>query len=348
MSQPAFPGRLNREDPDLSDRHREVFGALVELHERTARPVSSEALARRQGIPLSPASIRSALAELEDLGLLERLHASGARVPSAPGYEYFVRTMLTPAVLPGPLLAEVARTLGASARDVEQLLNEASRLLSSLTHQLGLALAATLEGESLLGLDLVPLSERRALMALGLGGGAARSLVLELESDLEPRELEEVAQVLRERLVGQPLAEVRRRLAGDAALVRDSAVRIVTRAASDSWSRPVSTPLFAAGVVHIAEQPEFADSGHLAPILRAVEVGSPLDRLMVNGVEGQVVVRVGLDEDQALAGCSLVSYPLPGSVRGAVGILGPLRMNYSFALAVVESVGSRVYELLQS
>ena len=348
MSEPAFPGRLSREDPDLNERQRAVFAVLVALHGGSARPVSSEAIAREAGIRLSPASIRSALAELEGLGLLERAHASGARVPSAHGYAYYVRAMLRPTALPESLLDEVQRTLGRSARDVDELLGEASRLLSTLTHQLGLAVASSLDDQPLRGLDVAALAERRALLILALGAGASQSLVLELETALDPRELEEVAAVLRERLVGLALHEVRRRLAEDPALVRDSAVRIVARAAAESWSHAVSTPLFSAGAMHIAEQPEFAGGARIAPLLRAVESGSPLDRLMIGGVEGLVGVRIGLDEDRALAGCSLVSYPLPGSVRGAVAVLGPLRMNYPFAWAVVETVGAHVADLLQS
>jgi transcriptional regulator of heat shock response len=81
-------------------------------------------------------------------------------------------------------------------------------------------------------------------------------------------------------------------------------------------------------------------------VLRAVESRTPLDRLMARSVEGQVAVRVGVDEDRALAGCSLVSYALPGSVRGAVGVLGPLGMDYAHSLAVVDRVGSRLADLL--
>ncbi|HVP15645.1 MAG TPA: HrcA family transcriptional regulator, partial [Terriglobales bacterium] len=160
------------------------------------------------------------------------------------------------------------------------------------------------------------------------------------------RELEEVARVLGERLVGRPLAEVRERLASDEDLARHSAVRVIVDAAMAGWGQPVSTPIFAAGAVHMAEHPEFADSVRLGSVLRAVEAGAPLDRLMVTSVEGQVAVRVGVDEDRALAGCSLVSYALPGSLRGAVGVLGPLRMDYALALAAVEAVGSRLAALI--
>jgi len=81
---------------------------------------------------------------------------------------------------------------------------------------------------------------------------------------------------------------------------------------------------------------------------RSVETGAPLGRLLFGNVEGTASVRVGLDEDRALAGCSLVSYVLPGAVPGAVGLLGPLRMDYARALTVVDFVGTRVSELLQS
>jgi heat-inducible transcriptional repressor len=345
MSQPAFPGGLSHSDPDLSDRQREVFRALLGVHARTAQPVGSEALSAAAGAG-SPASVRVVLAELEELGLLERAHCSSGRVPTARGWAFHVRAQLVPVALPPAVLREVDQVLSRSTHDVERLLNEASRLLSSLTRQLGLALAASLDDTPLRDVDLAALGERRTLMVLDLGATAARTLVLELESPLDPDQLPEVRAVLRERLVGRTLEQVRERLATDATLARHSAARIVARAAAAGWSEPVRTPLFATGAMWFAELPEFASSARLAPVLRSVESGSPLDRLMVASVEGQTAVRVGVDEAPALARMSLVSFALPGSVRGAVGVLGPLRMDYAYTLAVVDAVGARLAELL--
>jgi heat-inducible transcriptional repressor len=348
MSRPAFPGQLNREDPDLTDRQRHVLAALIALHGRSARPVGSDALAREGSFGLSAASLRGALAELEGIGLVEQPHRAAGRVPSGHGYEYFVRTMVTPAALPEGLLDEVDRTLKDSRRDVERLLAEASRLLSSLTRQLGLALASSLEGERLTRLDLEPLDERRVLMVLNLGAGAVRTLLLELDSPLDASELREVAEVLRERLLGLTLLESRERLASDAALIRDSAVRLVVLAAGRSSAWPSATQLFSAGAIHISNQPEFASAARIGSILDAVERGVPLGRLMVSTAEGHAAVRVGLDEPEALTACSLVSYALPGEVCGAVGVLGPRRMDYAVTLAIVDAVGRRVADYLQS
>src|SRR5439155_23014941 len=329
MSHPAFPGAVSQQDPELTSRQREVFVALVTLHGASARPVGSEALAQHARIPLSPASIRSSLAELEELGLLARTHPSAGRVPSGSGYDFLVRHLLTPAPLPPELLSQVDETLRRSADDVQHLLGEASRLLSELTHQLGLALTAPVEHERLASLDLEPLDAQRALMILGLGGGAVRTLMLELDSPLERGELEDVAAVLRERLIGRDLTEVRERLAADPELVRRSAVRLVAHSAAARWAPLQPSARFSAGAGHIAEQPEFAGRPELGPLLRVVENGPPLDRLMIDGIEGHPAVRVGLDEDAALSSCSLVSFPLPGERRGAVGVLGPLRMDYA-------------------
>ncbi len=348
MSQPAIPGRLNVEDPALSERQRRVFASLLALHSDSARPVGSEALAAEGGIPLSAAGIRGELAELEALGLVERPHASAGRVPSPRGYEFYVRHFLTPRALPAPVLEEVDRTLRNAARDVERLLAEASRLVAQLTHQLGLAQAASLEGEFLRGLDLTPLDERRALLVLRLGGVALHTLGLELESPLDRAAMAEVEAVLRERLIGLPLSEVRDRLSHDPDLVRHSAVRMVARAAAERWTDPFSTPLFSAGAAYFAGHPEFSSALRLAPVLHAVESGTPIGRLLVESLEGQAAARVGLDEDRALAACSLVSYVLPGSVRGAVGVLGPLRMDYALAFAAVDAVGTRVAEWMPS
>src|SRR5262249_3717717 len=136
MSNPAFPGGVHREDPDLSPRQREVFAAVGELHGAHGHAVGAGTPAHLRRIGPPAASSRTELAGLESAGLVERSHASAGRVPSVRGYEYYVRTLLVPAVLSKDLVAQVNETLTSSARDVERLLHEASRLLSALTHQL--------------------------------------------------------------------------------------------------------------------------------------------------------------------------------------------------------------------
>ena len=347
MFQPAVPGHLSQSDPDLSPRLRSVFAALVSFHGRTARPVGSESLAREGAVPLSAASVRSALSDLENAGLVERAEVPG-RVPSRRGYEYFVRVLLEPEPLPADLQEEIRRRLNPAVSDVQELLAEASRVISALTRLMGIAHAGSLDAEPLAALDLEPLDEQRALLVLHLGAAAVRTLALELESPLSRSELAEVCGVLRERLVGRPLSEVRERLAMDPELARSSAARMVARAATRRWSDPAPAAWFSTGAVHMAQQPEFMERSRLSAVLSAVESRRSLGRWLAPGSEGQASVRVGLESAPPLEGCSLVSYALPGSVWGGIGVLGPRRMDYARVLAVVDAVGDRVADVLQS
>jgi heat-inducible transcriptional repressor len=344
----AVPGQRTPGDPDLTPRQRQIFNALLQMHEANARPVGSEALARHEEISVSAASIRAELAELETLGFLERPRSSSGRLPTARGYDYYIRNLVRPRALPAELAAEVRGTLERSARDVERLLHDASRVLSSLTHQLGLAQVTPLAHEILTGLELARFSERRVLLVLHVGEVGVRTLALELESDFDSDQLREVEAVLRERLLGKTLAEARDRLDWDPELVRKSAVRIVVAAAVQQWSDPVGTPLFRSGAQHMAEQPEFARATELGALLQALETGTRLERLLASGIEGQVAAHVGLRHERALAGCSLVAYSLTGPVAAAIGVLGPLRMNYALAFSVVEMVGDQVADLLSA
>ncbi len=345
MSSPAIPGRLAASDPDLSEHQQRVFAQLVSLYRHDARPVSSERLGRAaEGS--SAARLRGALSDLEALGLLERAHAAAGRVPSPAGWEFYVRVVLEPAALPAEVEDVVAERLAQSRHDVERVLQEASRLLAAFSRQLGLALAASLEDEPLASLEVEPLGERRVVLVLGLAGLRSRTLALELDTPLDRAALAEVTAVLRDALLGRTLADARNRLAHDPELARHSAVRIVARAAVASWGRAVDTPLLTAGVAHMAGQPEFADGTRLGPVLRALESGGPLERLMVGSVQGHAGVQVGVQPAGGLASLSLVSYALPGAVPGAVGVLGPMRMDYANTLALVDLVGTRVADLL--
>jgi heat-inducible transcriptional repressor len=344
MSHLAFPGRLSQDDPDLTERQLQVFLAVVHRYDHTARPVSSEALVASSAVRGSAPTVRAVLAELEAAGLLTRTHAASGRVPTAAGYAYFVRQALTPAPLPAELLREIDDRLARSTRAVEDLLHEAARVLSGLSLQLGLAVSRPLDDERLNALELAPLAPERALLVLTLGGGGVRTLKLELDSPLEPDTLAGVERVLRERLTGLHLREVRDRLLADPELVRDTVVHAVAAAFALAWGAASddSTTLFAAGAGRIAAWPEFSAPGQLGSLLQVLEDGPPLDRLLVDGAEGIAEVRLALEESEALVHCSLVRFPLPGPHRMAIGVLGPLRMDYARALAVVDAVGSRL------
>ena len=339
----APPARLQ----DLTPRQRQVLEALVRQYLRTAHPVSSERLAPECAGSWSPATLRHAMLDLDSLGLLEQPHPSAGRVPSDRGYRLFVNALREPQPLSDEESRAVEAVLADSVRDVEHLLGQASRLLAERSEQLGFAVAPRLEEGQLAGLDLVSVGERRLLLVLTVRSGVVRSTVLQLTSPLSRSELERVARILRERLLGQSLADVRRRLAEDGRLVHDSAVALVAGAAAEVLGRTSPPEVYVGGTARVARLPEFREAERLRPILELVDGTEPWCALVGHAARPGLTITIGRENNRPeLAHLSFVSFQLDGPVRASVGLLGPTRMDYGRAMALVEFVGRRLSAML--
>jgi len=339
----ARPTRLaSRHISDLTPRQRQVLELLVRQFLATARPVASQALAVEGGFAWAPATLRQAMNELEDLGLLEQPHAAAGRVPTDRGYRLFVDALEAPLLLSSDERETIDRVLDASARDVEQILTQVSRVLAELSAQVGFALAPALDDAELSGLELVPLAARRALLVLALGDGPVRPVTVELESPLGRDELARVASLLRERLLGHTLREVRRRLAGDEALVRDGAVALVAAAVQTAIAFAGRPGVFVGGTVHVARHPEFREAQSLRTVLDLIDRSEPW-RDLVHGELPGLAVTIGREHGRPeWAHLSLVSFRLPGPGDASIGLLGPRRMDYARAMGLVDYIGRRL------
>src|SRR5689334_4240368 len=246
---PATPPRPRRL-ADLTPRQRQVLELLVGRYLAQARPVASQALAAHGGHAWAPATLRQTMLELEDLGLLEQPHAAAGRVPSDRGYRLFVDGLDAPVPLGADERAAVDEALTRSARDVEKLLAQASRLLAELAQELAFAVRPTLEDGVLSGCELVRVSERRVLLVLAIDDGLVRSATLELAQAVSHADLARVARLLRERLLGVPVAEVRKRLQHDDALVNDAAAALVAQACLEALAGAARPDVYAFGSNH--------------------------------------------------------------------------------------------------
>jgi heat-inducible transcriptional repressor len=340
----AAPRRL----AELTPRQRHVLELLVRQFLSTARPVGSQAIAVEGGFAWAPATLRQAMNELEELGLLEQPHAAAGRVPTDRGWRLFVDDLAAPAPLAPDEVEAIEAVLARSARDVEELLSQASRLLADLSTQVGFAVAPDPEEAEVAGLELVHLGERRVLLVLSVRGGTVRTMQLELVSPLSRRELERVARLLGERLVGRTLAEVRRRLAHDEALVRDGAVALVAEAVIEAMAQARKPPgVFVGGTAHVARHPEFREAASLRPLLVLFDRGEPWRELVAGDDEAGLSVTIGREHGRPeWAHLSLVRFRIPGPGEASIGLLGPRRMDYDRAMGLVDFVGRRLSSLL--
>ena len=337
----------------LSPRERTVLRLVVEHYVRTASPVGSKTLAGTEALPLSPASVRSTLAALERAGFLGHPHTSAGRIPTPAGYRLFVDELMTPTGLDAAERRLIRDGLDQLSGDPETLGRETSRLLGRLSHLLGVVLSPKLARGTLERIDLVPLSSTRVMLVLAVKGGLVRTIIAETDAALPDRGLDRVVSRLNERLAGLPLEEVRRtaaeRVADLDAEDSTGAVRLVLREAPQLFAEEGRRAVLG-GATRLAAQPEFQAPEEMRALLDLIEH----DQVVVHLLESanarepagdeRAVVLIGQelsegDESSDLASYSVVTAPYEREgTRGAVGVIGPVRMDYARASALVEHV----------
>ena len=342
----------------LSDRQRRILEALILAFIEDGEPVSSLWLAGRGALGLSSASVRSTMAQLEALGYIHQPHTSAGRVPTDQGYRLYVNHLLAerrPA-RPAPEVEARLRRAGT----VEDVLQDASRELSRLSHHVGFVLAAAGEAAAFQHIDFVPLDARRVLVVVIATGGHISHKVVEVDEAMRPVDLQHAANYLNAEFSGRPLDEVREAiLAGlheertlyDALLAR--ALRLARSGFEDLGSGDLlfvqgASSLLDSGTLGLEERPTI---GTLRALFKMIEEKHRLVRLLTEYIEGPgLTVVIGSEHHVPdLQPFSLVASTYSDGRRtGTVGIIGPTRMRYSRAIAAVDSLSRTVSRVLGS
>jgi heat-inducible transcriptional repressor len=338
----------------LSERERRVLEAVIETYIATAEPAGSLTVARRSSLGMSPASIRNTMGELEEKGFLYHPHTSAGRIPTDRAYRVYVDAMVRR--LPPDQQTcdhlEIELSAGLSSDD---LVARAAQVLGILTQELGIGVAPAFEEIVLERVDLVPVSSDRLLLVLNLESGAVRSIFIRLRGALPPRDIDEVARVLNERLGGLQLREIRATFvdrlrdagaAGDAGELLD----IILAEGDGLFELPDTRDTVMLGsAAALIDQPEFASTEQMRTLLTLTDRGGLLrDALAERKRDGVSITIGGEHQEPGLAGFTLVTstYRRGGAV-GVIGVLGPTRMPYDKIVGLVEHTGRLIEGLIQ-
>jgi len=333
----------------LGAREREILKSVIRAHIVTGTPVGSKALSLGTGMDLSPATIRTVMAELEERGLLVQPHTSAGRVPTDTAYRLYVdHWMGAQRVVPAQAQAidEALRT----RRDVAELLEEASRQLSRLSHHVGVVLAPELRRIVIEHLEFVRLDRNRVVAVLVDRTGVVHNRIVEETDVSDQEELDRVGRWLTDQFAGHTLQQMRedllRRVSEDRAAY-DLARKAVEPAAGDAEGE-----LFVEGMANLLDEPAFADLDRMRAILKTLEEKTRLVELLGRVLDGEgVQVVIGSENPlPGLSDCSLVTstYGAGDRVLGTVGVVGPTRMEYARTVALVDHLAKVLTRLLSS
>jgi heat-inducible transcriptional repressor len=340
---------------ELSERSREIFREIVDAYVETGEPVGSRTLSRRLSVELSPATIRNVMADLEDAGLLYAPHTSAGRVPTDEGLKMFVNGLLELGTLKDEEREQIDGQARASGKSVENMLEEALSTLAGLSRCAGLVLAPKTQ-LGLKHIEFVPLGPGRALVVLVTEDGLVENRVLELPREVTPSALVEAGNYLNSRMVGHTLDETRDYILTEIESKKsqlDALTGKVVSAGLATWAGGnKSGQLIVRGQSHLLEDVTVSsDLDRIRNLFAALETREQLLRLLdlTNHAEG-VQIFIGAENDLfSVSGCSLIVAPYSNSadrIVGAIGVIGPTRMNYARIIPLVDYTAKVIGRLI--
>jgi heat-inducible transcriptional repressor len=330
----------------IDSRSREILQQTVHLFIDTGEPVGSRTLSKLNSQGLSPATIRNIMSDLEALGFLYQPHASAGRVPTDRGYRFYVGTLAGREALRAVDERLIREQIRPTEGGLPELVRRTSRLLSDMTGMVGFATGPDVGYSILRHVDFVRLAPRRILVMLVSSAGQVIHRIAEIPEDLGGEELAQCARYLEEQFSGFTLLEAREILLlrmDEIELVVNRLVKNALTIAEAALSERPEAEVHVEGTSRMLGEPEFVrnveraqqlfatleERHRLVSILNACLEGSDLQ--IVIGSEAQV---------PDLEGISLIGarYRDGGKDLGAIGIMGPTRMEYARHISVVDSI----------
>ena len=342
----------------LSSRAAQILVALVAEFIDTAEPVGSARLAKICRINVSSATIRNILAELEEHGYLQQPHTSAGRIPTDRGYRFYVDQLLaSPRSVRGgaAVEAQLRRDAGTPAL-AEDVLAAVSQVLSRASRLVAFALPQITDG-ILNEIEFVPLTRTKVLVVVVSDGGQVSRKAIDVGEEIESHELRQAANYINTQFSGMPIEHIRlavmERLRHERTLADELGARALKLARSGLEELPKKSALFVDGASSLLDEAG-EDSGisiaTLSALLRMVEEKERLVLLLSEYIDGPGLTIVIGQEHRTpdLRPFSIIAATYAdGSRRGTVGVIGPMRMQYSRTIAVVDGVAKAVSRVLR-
>ncbi|MFB3924338.1 MAG: heat-inducible transcriptional repressor HrcA [Terriglobia bacterium] len=342
----------------LEKRQGKILAAIVRLFVASGAPVGSKLVAEYLHEPLSSATIRNVMAELEDGGFLFQPHISAGRVPTDKAYRHYVDCMVETTNLGLETTRYIDQSLAEQTEVPEQLMVKTSRVLSEVSHNVGVVLGPRLEEKLLEHIKFVRLPERRVLAVIVSKPDLIENKVIQLDDDYSQEELDRATDFLNSEFRGWSLRTIRLEIFKRLEAMKTVYDRMVSTIASlfelGALGGEEPGPLFVDGTARILGQPGFEDAGALGELLRAFEEKAKLVKILTACLESTrsgVQIVIGHENPASeMQRCAVIVAPYRYRERvvGALGVVGPTRMEYDRAITTVDYIAHLCSKLLSA
>ncbi len=337
----------------LDERSKRVLYAVIQCYINTPGPVGSRVVTKKYQFGLSPATIRNIMSDLEEMGYLSQPHTSAGRVPTDTGYRFYVDFLKNEKQPENTALAaELNRKFELIKKDINSFLDDASKMLSELSHYIGITMSPNTSVTKLSKIELIKYRESQVAVILFTDEGIIRNKIITVDPDLSQKELNRIAEYINSRFKGQSLDEIKRLILKE--MTRESVLcdNLISESIKICRNAFSASPgnVYISGLSEVLRLPDFFDINRIRELLRALEDKHIIVKLLddIADSEGTQVI-IGsenlLDEMKQF---SLVAATYKEGNRpiGTVAIIGPKRMNYVEAISIVNSTAQFITKLL--
>lgn len=341
-------------EPVLQDRDRDVLRAVVDSYIQTGEPVGSRTISREHPETRSAATIRNVMSDLEEAGFLTQPHPSAGRLPTDRGLRFYVEELLDPHPMQTEERDRMTRLLGGHKGTVDSLLEQASHVLAEMSTHVGMVLVPDFSLRVFEKIDFVAIGPRRLVAVFVSRPGLVDHRVLEVEEDYPQDELDRVGRYLTDSFRGLSLRQIRARLLdmmSEDKSQYDKLMREALELSARSFA-PEGAPseLIVEGATNLLDGRVVDNVETMKRLFQAFEEKSRLVGLLNKCLDHKgYKLFIGSEAGTpGMEGCALVASPYSDGTRplGSVGILGPSRMEYAKAIALVETLSRVISELL--
>jgi heat-inducible transcriptional repressor len=346
-----------RSEPNLEKRRRDVLSAVVRHYIASGLPVGSKTVASETLESLSPATIRSVMSQLEDEGFLEQPHTSAGRIPTDKAYRFYVDRLMQMARLTPALAKFIDESLSGDEVANEDLMARASHVLAEVSSNVGLVLGPALEEKLLEFIKFIKLPDHRVLVVIVSRPNLVENKVLRLDEEISQEDLDRSAAYLNAEFRGWSLRTIRLEIfkkIEEAKELFDHLLQSVGRLLMEgALGHDELGPLFVEGTSRILEQPEFEDVRIIRQLLLAFEEKAKMVKILgscLQSLNTGVQIVIGSENPaNEMQHCALVMAPLRYGSRivGALGVVGPTRMEYDRAVTTVDYIAHLCNRLLR-
>ena len=325
----------------LDERKKKILEAVIEEYNRTAEPVGSNKIANDYDLGLSSATIRNEMADLEELGYLDKPHTSAGRIPSSKGYRLYVDSIMNEKNLPIQKKNLIDKAIKEDLNRFNSLMHEASNILAKLTDYASISIEPELDNAEVEEIKLVKLGHDKLMIVILANNGIIKESIVNYSEDIPEQNIEIFNNYLNYKLQGKNFKEIYDNV---------NEYIIPLFAELNNLLINKNAKVHMEGATKLLEQPELKKQGTLKNFLNIIETQDAIKEIARTGYDGNINVYIGSESAfEDLKDFTIITYKQSINDKdvGTIGLIGPTRMDYKTVIPMIKYIGDMIQEKMK-